>query len=109
MDVHPFLLWIEAEEWPAGQWTPDDDVTEVVVTLPDGTRWIGSCCAFGHLATLRRTAPRPARTWAAATCGRRISCWSRTRPGATLEAVVRDLLARNELGTAFSELEADPA
>ena len=49
-----FTLWISAEHWASGEWTPDDDVTDVVVTLADGTRWTATFCAFGHVATLRR-------------------------------------------------------
>ena len=46
-------LWIEAEEWAPGQWEPTNDVTEVAVTLDDGSRWVATFCAFDHLATLR--------------------------------------------------------
>ena len=53
MNGQSFLLWIEAEEWPAGEWTPADAVTDAIVTLDDGTRWVASFCSFAHLATLR--------------------------------------------------------
>src|SRR5918998_864021 len=49
-----FRLWISAEHWAPGEWTPRDDVTDIVVTLADGTRWTATCCAYGHVATLRR-------------------------------------------------------
>ena len=48
-----YTLWISAEHWAPGEWTPHDDVTDVIVTLPDGTRWAATFCAFAHLATLR--------------------------------------------------------
>jgi hypothetical protein len=109
MDVHPFLLWIEAEEWPAGQWTPADDVTDVVVTLPDGSRWVGSCCAFAHLATLRRNCAETGENLGGRYLWASDLVLVEDTSRATLEAVVRDLLARDELGAAFSELEADAA
>ena len=37
-----FLLWIEAEEWPAAEWDPADSVTDAIVTLGDGARWIAA-------------------------------------------------------------------
>ena len=49
-----FTLWISAEHWAPGEWTPHDDVTDVVVTLAEGTRWTATVCAFAHVATLRR-------------------------------------------------------
>ncbi|MGZ8470761.1 MAG: hypothetical protein ACXW65_16225 [Gemmatirosa sp.] len=102
MHVQPFLLWIEAEEWAPGQWNTTDDVTDVVVTLPDGARWIASFCAFGHLATLRANCARSGENlggrylWASDL----VLVDDTSRP--TIEAVVRDLLANDELETAFS-------
>jgi len=49
-----YTLWISAEHWVSGEWTPRDDVTDVVVTLADGTRWTATFCAFAHVATLRQ-------------------------------------------------------
>jgi hypothetical protein len=104
-----FLLWIEAEEWPAGEWDPADDVTDAVVTLGDGSRWIASFCAFAHVATLRRRCAESGDNLA----GRYL--WASDlilvedtgRP--TLEAVVRDLLARGDLPSAFGRMEDDDA
>lgn len=98
----PFLLWIEAEEWPAGAWTPADDVTDVVVTLADGTRWVAACCAFAHLDTLRARCADSGENlggrylWASEL----ILVADTTR--ATMEAVVRDLLDRGDLASAFA-------
>lgn len=105
--LSPFLLWIEAEEWAPGEWNPADDVTDAVVTLADGSRWVASFCTFAHLATLR------------ANCAESGEClggkylWASdlvlvddtSRP--SLEAVVTDLLARGELRSAFSEVDED--
>jgi hypothetical protein len=48
----PYNLWIEAEHWPAGEWTPDDDATDVVVTFADCDQWVASFVAYAHVATL---------------------------------------------------------
>lgn len=106
-DSSTFQLWIEAEEWAPGEWDPADDVTDAVVTLADGTRWVASFCTFTHLARLR------------ANCAESGEClggkylWASDlilvddTSRASLEAVVRDLLAEDELRSAFSEAEDD--
>lgn len=100
-----FLLWLEAEEWPAGTWDPADAVTDAIVTLGDGSRWIAACCAFAHVATLRA---------ACADTGENLGgryLWASdlvlvedTRR-ATIEAVVRDLIGRGDLASAFGRIE----
>jgi hypothetical protein len=52
MHALPYTLWIEAEEWPEGEWTPADDATDVVVTFADGARWVASFVSYAHVATL---------------------------------------------------------
>jgi hypothetical protein len=105
--ISPFQLWIEAEEWAPGEWDPSDDVTDAVVTLADGTRWVASFCTFAHLATPR------ANCAASGECLGGKYLWASdlilvddtSRP--SLEAVVRDLLAHGELRSAFSEADDD--
>ena len=107
MHVQPFLLWIEAEEWAPGRWTPSDDVTDVIVTLADGSRWIASFCAFDHLATLRANCAESGENlggrylWASDLV--LVDDTSRS----SIEAVVRDLLANDELQSAFSPADED--
>ena len=99
-----FELWIEAEEWPAGEWQPEDAVTDVALTLADGSRWIATFCAYGHVEALRR---------ACATSGENLGgkyLWASdliliddtTRP--SIEAVVRDLVAAGDVPSAFSSM-----
>ena len=104
-----FQVWIEAEQWGPGEWQPHDDVTDAIVSLDDGTRWVASFCAFAHLATLR------------ANCGINGECfggkylWASdlilvdetSRP--SIEAVIRDLIAVGEFRSAFSEIAPDEA
>jgi len=110
MSPESFDLWIEAEEWPEGEWEPADAVTDVVVTLGDGTRWVATCCAFAHLETLRRNCVESGENlggkylWASDLV--LVDDTSR----ASLVAVVGDLLAAGDLPSAFSELvEGDGA
>ena len=105
MSSQSFSLWIEAEQWPAGEWQPDDAVTDVVVTLDDGSRWIATFCTYVHLDTLRRTC---------ASTGENLGgkyLWASDlilvddSSRASVEAVVRDLLAAGDVASAFSSLE----
>jgi hypothetical protein len=107
MTTQPFELWIEAEEWPAGEWQPTDAVTDVIVTLDDGSRWIGTFCAFTHVETLRRNCADTGENlggkylWASDLV--LVDDTSR----ASIEAVVRDLIAVGDVPSAFSPHEED--
>ena len=105
--MESFEVWIEAEEWAPGQWTPRDDVTDAIVTLADGTRWVATFCAFDHVSGLRGNCAQNGEClngkylWASDLI--LIDDTSR----ASIEAAVRDLLASGELRSAFSKCEAD--
>ncbi|MBN1512620.1 MAG: hypothetical protein JXB13_11455 [Phycisphaerae bacterium] len=45
-------MWIEAEEWAPGQWTPSDDNTDVVVTLDDDSKWVASFFSYRNISSL---------------------------------------------------------
>lgn len=100
-----FTLWIEAEEWPAGEWDPAVDATDAVATLDDGSRWIASFCPFAGLATLRERCAETGENlggrylWASDL----ILVESTRRE--ELETVVRDLLGSGDLPSAFGRLE----
>ena len=100
-------IWIEAEHWAPGQWTPRDDITDAIVTLNDGTRWVATFCAFEHLAALRRNSAESGEClggkyfWASDL----VLIDDTSRP--SIEVVVRDMLASGEFPGAFSQCEAD--
>jgi hypothetical protein len=109
MAEQSFELWIEAEEWPDGEWTPSDSVTDAVVTLGDGTRWIATFCAFAHLDTLRATCRATGENlggrylWASDLI--LVDDTSRE----TIAAVVADVVAAGDVPSAFSEMtDPDP-
>ena len=101
--MQDFEVWIEAEHWGPGVWQPRDDVTDAIVTLADGTRWVATSWAFAHVETLRRNCA------ASGECLGGKYLWASdlilvddtSRP--SIEAVVRDLLVSGELRSAFSE------
>ena len=101
-------VWIEAEHWAPGEWSPADDVTDAIVTLPDGTRWVGTFCAFAHIHRLRANCAASGEClsgkylWASDLI--LIDDTSRT----SIEAVLGDLVASGEYRSALSEvLEKD--
>jgi hypothetical protein len=48
-------IWIEAEHWAPGEWTPENDNSDVVVTLKDGSRWSATYFTFSNIALLRES------------------------------------------------------
>jgi hypothetical protein len=102
-------LWIEAEHWPDGSWTPDDDVTEGIVTLGDGSRWIGTFCAFAHLPTLRANCAASGDNLGGKYLWASDLVLVDTTTRESIEAVVRDLLERGDLRSALSPVEEGSA
>lgn len=47
-----YAVWIEAESWAPGEWTPDDDNSDVIVTCEDGSRRIATFISYKHIRTL---------------------------------------------------------
>jgi hypothetical protein len=45
-------IWIEAESWAPGEWTPDSDSTDVIVTSADGSRQIATFISYEYIRTL---------------------------------------------------------
>ncbi|HEX6481637.1 MAG TPA: hypothetical protein VF043_22575 [Ktedonobacteraceae bacterium] len=48
----PYSVWIEAEAWASGTWTPNDTDTDVLVTWDDGSRWVASFITYQHVKTV---------------------------------------------------------
>jgi hypothetical protein len=104
-----FTTWIEAEEWSPDDWQPANDVTDAIATLADGTRWIGTFCAFAHVETLRMTCAANGEClggkylWASDL----ILIEDTSRP--SIEAVISDLLASGELMSAMTLISPSDA
>ena len=100
-------IWIEAEEWEAGQWQSNDCITDVIVTLTDGTRCVAGFCTYRHVNTLREQCAESGEClsgkylWASDL----ILIDDTARPH--IAAVVEDLIAKDELTSAFSQLVDD--
>ena len=44
-----FTLWIEAEQWPAGEWNPEDCNSDVLVTRADGSHWMATFFSYQNV------------------------------------------------------------
>lgn len=44
-------IWIEAETWRSSEWDPNNDSTDVIVTLEDGSRWGATFVAYQYVQT----------------------------------------------------------
>ena len=102
-----FQIWIEAEHWAPGEWQPDNAVTDAIVTFADGSRRVGTFCAFAHVETLRTNCA------ASGECLGGKYLWASDliliddTSRSSIETVVRDLIERGEIESAMSELPAE--
>lgn len=110
--TRPLSIWISAETWAPGEWDPTCDAIDVIVTLPEGTRWAATFLTPSYMARLRRAYAESGEClggryfWVA----RPIFADELTRPA--IEAIVDDLVASGELRSAFRRLPGrivDPA
>jgi hypothetical protein len=46
-------IWIETEHWAPGEWSTEDDNSDVIVTLDDGSRWSSTFFTFSNVGSLR--------------------------------------------------------
>jgi hypothetical protein len=44
-----YSIWIEAEEWLAGEWTPVDDNSDAIVTFETGERWVATFFSYQNI------------------------------------------------------------
>src|SRR5437773_12415829 len=54
MNTEKYSIWIEAEHWAPGEWTPLDDNTDVIVTFEDGARWVASFFSYQNVLSLAK-------------------------------------------------------
>ena len=50
--MQAYTLWVEAEHWMPGSWTPADANTDVIVTFVDGTRWYATFLTYANITSL---------------------------------------------------------
>jgi hypothetical protein len=105
-----YTLWIEAEEWAPGEWTPADDNTDVIVTFADASCWVATFLSYANIQTLteknRQTGECLAGTYFWASDMILIDEVTRSR----IEEVVQHLIQEGEFEAIFTRLPpADPA
>lgn len=104
--AHRYSIWIEAEQWAPGQWTPADDNSDVVVTFDDGEQWVATFFTYRNILSLSeensRTGENLGGRYLAATD--MILVDEVTRP--RIEEVVADLLANGGFHLFFSRADA---
>lgn len=98
-------IWIEAEEWAEGQWNYENDNTDVIVTLTNGEKYIGSFFTYSNIGQLTDKNKRTGENlsgkyfWASDmilinNCSRR-----------DIEQVINELHAQDKLTTIFNKIE----
>lgn len=106
-----YSIWIEAEGWVEGEWTPADDNSDVTVTFENGERWVATFFSYQNILSLaeknRGTGECLGGKYFVATDMILVDEVSRER----IEEVVAKLLKENEFERyfAFCENAADVA
>ena len=47
-----YSIWIEAEEWADGEWTPADGNTDVIVKVENGKSWVATFFSYQNVLSL---------------------------------------------------------
>jgi hypothetical protein len=105
MNTQKYSIWIEAEQWAAGEWTPNDDNTDVIVTFENGARWAATVFSYQNIFSLanknRVTGECLDGRYFAATDMILVDEVTRRR----IEDVVADMIDRNDFETYFASCE----
>jgi hypothetical protein len=100
-----YSIWIEAEEWAPGEWTPTDDNSDVIITFEDGKSWVATFFSYQNISSLteknRQQGDCLSGKYFVATDMILVDEVSRER----IEEVVIDLLKENEFQTHFTFCE----
>jgi hypothetical protein len=49
-----YNLWIEAEQWAAGEWHPADCNSDVIVAFENDARWVATFFTYQNISSLAR-------------------------------------------------------
>jgi len=100
-----YSIWIEAEEWADGEWTPTDDNTDVIVTFENGKRWVATFFSYQNILSLseknRKSGECLGGKYFVATDMVLVDVVSRER----IEAVVGEMLKLDEFERYFASCE----
>jgi hypothetical protein len=98
-------IWIEAEEWAEGEWTPTDDNSDVIVTFENGDRWAATFFSYQNILSLveknRQSGECLGGKYFVATEMILVDELSRNR----IEEVVADLISENDFQSYFIRCE----
>jgi len=106
-DHQNYIIWIEAEEWPSGSWTPDDVNSDVIVTRADGSRWVASFFSYKNIQTLTQKNTRTGECLSGA------NFWSSDMflmdkvSRQHIEEVIDHLIRENEFEMVFTQLSPE--
>lgn len=100
-------IWIEAEEWTEGHWNHENDNTDVIVTLTNGERYVGSFFTYTNIQELTSKNERTDENlngkylWSSDMilidkCSRQ-----------DIEQAINELLKQDDLTSVFTKIEED--
>ncbi len=100
-------VWIEAEQWAEGEWNPQDDNSDVIVTFDSGEKWIASFFTYANIQSLT------AKNRSTGQCLHGAYFWANdmilidelTRP--RIQTVIYDLIEAKEFESVFDRIEEE--
>jgi hypothetical protein len=96
-----YTIWIEAESWAPGEWTPEDDNTDVIVRCVDGSRWIATFVSYQNVRTLAAKNRRSGENLSGAYLWIRDMILIDEVSRRCIEEVVNDLISTGSFETVF--------
>ena len=49
-----YYIWIEAEQWAAGEWIPADCNSDVIVSFEKGAEWVATFFTYQNISSLAK-------------------------------------------------------
>jgi hypothetical protein len=102
-----YSIWVEAEQWAPGEWTPANGNSDVMVTFENGERWVATFFSYQNILSLREknrdTGECLGGKYFCATDMILVDEVSRER----IEEVVAEMLGQEEFATYFARCEDD--
>ena len=102
--TRPASIWISSDDWAPEEWDPRCDAIDVVVTLPEGTRWAATFLTPAYMDKVRRQDAESGESLGGAYFWIARPIFTDELSRAAIEEIVGDLLENGELRTAFRRL-----
>ena len=102
-----YEVWIEAECWEEGTWTPEVCNTDVVVTFEEGSAWAATFFSYANILSLAKKNQQTGECLSGKWFWASNMALVDTTTRAIIEAVIADMLAEDEFNLIFVRCPPD--